>query len=104
MALAVLAATIVGGTARAEEDDGKRKTIDCSETDLEFAGEKFKVECTAFKDREIHQSDGSAQVQVNVLYADSTQAPDWLVAIDSRILGSLAIRRIGIEDNVASYF
>ncbi len=87
----------------AQEDD-KRKTVECGDTDMAFSGERFEVECIEYDGYQIHQSDGSAQVQVKGLFADSTRAPDWLVAVDSRILGSLAIRRIGIQDNIQSYF
>jgi len=100
---AVLAAAIMGRAGLGEADD-KRVPIDCSETDLQFTGERFDVECVEFKGRQIHHSEGSAQVQTRVLFADSTRAPDWLIAIDSRVLGSLAIRRIGIEDNIGTYF
>ena len=91
----------LSGPATAEDDE---TPIDCSRTDLQFTGEPFEVKCATFKNEQIHQSDGSAQVRVDMLTADSTRAPDWLVALDSRILGSLAIRRIGIEENVQSYF
>jgi hypothetical protein len=100
-ALAMVSAVAIARPGLAE-DDGQTP-IDCSKTDLQFSGERFEVKCAALKGEQIQQSDGSAQVQTWTLNAESTKAADWLVAIDSRILGSLAIRRIGIEENIHSY-
>lgn len=104
LAVAWLAVASLAGSALAEDDDDKQTEIDCGKTDFAFKGADFEVRCTEFKDHQIHQTDGSAQVQVNVMFANSTQAPDWLIAVDSRILGSLAIRRVGLEDDIATYF
>jgi hypothetical protein len=103
-AVAMLAVAFFAGQTLAEEKDDKRTPIDCSKIDMQFTGEQFEVECTEFKGEQIHQSDGSAQVQTKVLTADSNRTADWLAALDSRILGSLAIRRIGLEENIHDYF
>jgi hypothetical protein len=96
------AALVAAGQVRAEDDE--QTPVECGSTDLQFTGERFEVKCAALKGEQIHQSDGSAQVQVKMLTADSTKAPDWLVAVDFRILGTLAVRRIGIEENIHNYF
>lgn len=101
-AFAMAAVALVAGAVRAEDDE--QTPIECAATDLQFTGERFQVKCAELKGEQIHQSDGSAQLQVKLLTADSTRAPDWLVAVDFRILGSLAIRRIGIEENIHNYF
>jgi hypothetical protein len=103
-AFAMLAAAFIAGPAPAEEEDDKRTPIDCGKTDLQFTGELFEVECSTFENEQIHRSDGSAQVKVILLTANSHRTADWLAAVDFRILGSLAIRRVGIEDNIHSYF
>jgi hypothetical protein len=101
-AFAMLAAAMMARPGLAEDDN--ETPIDCSKTDLQFAGERFEVKCAQLKGEQIQQSDGSAQVQTWTLNADSTKAADWLVAVDSRILGSLAIRRVGLEENIHFYF
>jgi hypothetical protein len=101
-AMAMSAAALVAGHVRAAEEE--QTPIECGATDLQFTGERFEVKCAVLKGEQIQQSDGSAQVQVKMLTADSTRTPDWLVGVDFRILGSLAIRRIGIEENIHNYF
>jgi hypothetical protein len=101
-AFAMSAAALIAGQVRAAGDE--RTPIECGATDLQFAGERFEVKCAELESQQIQQSDGSAQVQVKVLTADSTRTPDWLVGVDFRILGSLARRRIGIEENIHNYF
>lgn len=95
-------AALMTGPVLAEVDD--ETPIDCSKTDFEFTGEWFEVKCTEFDAMQLYQAYGSAQVQVRLLSVNSTRTADWLSAADFRILGSLAVRRSGIEDNVHSYF
>jgi len=104
MAAFAIIGTLASATAGESKADDDRKSIDCTETDLHFTGDGFKVTCSELKSQQLQQSDGSAQIRVEMLTASTTDDRNWLIALDFRILGSLAIRRMGLEDDVHSHF
>ena len=97
-AIFLMSCALAFGIRGAHAEDGR--SVDCGDIAMKFTGPGFKVTCMDFSDHTAL----SGGTRVELLSAQADDEQQILNALVIRALGSIYLKRRGMEEDVRSYF
>ena len=99
-AAAAFSAAFSLGAFAAQADEGKK--IDCTDLDMQLKAPEFELTCTDYTDHSAVSNAGGLRAEL--LKAVSESQEQFIAVWDLRALGSIYLKRRGLEEDIRDFF